>query len=254
LRKRIIPVLLIKDKGLVKGVNFRNHKYVGDPINTVKIFNDKEVDELIVLDILATENNRCIDLELVKALADECFMPFTAGGGITNINQIKEIIRAGAEKVSLNSTLSYNPSLIRDASRIFGRQSIVVSVDINKNWFGGLELYSNCYKTKIKKTLVNWLKELEKLGAGEVLINCIHKDGLMEGYDLSLINEIASYVSIPIIILGGAGKYDDLRYVFTNSDVSAAAAGSLFVFHGNLRAVLINYPTKDEQLSIYGIT
>jgi len=251
--RRIIPVLLVKGKGLVKGTNFRNHRYVGDPINTVKIFNDKEVDELIVLDIQATKENRCIDYKLVRKLADECYMPFAVGGGINNINQIRTLIREGAEKVVLNSVLANNLDLVRAASERFGSQSIVACIDLNKNWFGKTILYSHNYTKKISNDLISWMRKLESLGAGEIIINCIHKDGIMEGYDSSIISAINSKISIPTIILGGAGSYDDLRKAFSNSDLSAVASGSLFVFHGELKAVLINYPSKTEKKKITGV-
>lgn len=251
--KRIIPVLLLKGNGLVKGVKFRNHKYIGDPINTIKIFNDKEVDELIVLDILATQEGRCIDSVLVGKLADECYMPFAVGGGISDINQISTLIREGAEKVVLNSALSSNLDLVRTASKRFGSQSIVACIDLNKNWFGKKTVYSKNFTKKINSDLINWMREIEDSGAGEIMINCIHMDGVMGGYDNSIISEINSTVNIPTIILGGAGSYDDLRDAFANSDISAVAAGSLFVFHGELKAVLVNYPSKIEKNEIMGV-
>lgn len=251
--KRIIPVLLLKGNGLVKGIKFRNHKYIGDPINTIKIFNDKEVDELIVLDILATQEGRCIDPVLVGKLADECYMPFAVGGGISDVNQISTLIREGAEKVVLNSALSSNLDLVRTASKRFGSQSIVACIDINKNWFGKKTVYSKNFTKKINSDLINRMRKIEDSGAGEIMINCIHMDGVMEGYDNSIISEINSTVNIPTIILGGAGSYDNLREAFTNSDISAAAAGSLFVFHGELKAVLVNYPSKIEKNEIMGV-
>lgn len=242
---RIIPCLLLKADGLVKGVRFKNYKYVGDPLNAVKIFNDKEVDELIFLDITATAENRGPDLELIQRIADECYMPFGVGGGITSVEQIRRVLEQGAEKVVINSAAIKNQELIRDASKFFGNQSIVVSIDVKRTFFGKELVYSCSGKKKTKKTPVEWAKQIEALGAGEIIINSIDKDGTMLGYDIELIRRVSEEVNIPVIACGGAGKVEDFASA-VYAGASACAAGSMFVFTGSLKAVLINYPSKEE--------
>ena len=242
---RVIPILLLKGDGLVKGISFKNHKYVGDPINAVRIFNDKEVDELIFLDIEAGMKNRSPNLELIRKLADECYMPFIAGGGITNVEEIRQILEAGAEKVSLNTSAFDSPELIRQASSIFGSQSIVVSIDVRKNWLGR---YQVCVKSGTEQTdidPVDHAKKVQELGAGEILITRVENDGTMSGYDLNLIKLVSNSVDIPVIACGGAGKMEDFSLALENG-ASAVAAGAKFVFHGKHRAVLITYPDKKE--------
>jgi cyclase len=242
---RIIPCLLLKGDGLVKGVKFKNHTYIGDPLNAVKIFNDKKVDELFFLDITASSEGRIPRLDLIRDIADECYMPFGVGGGICSIQQIKEIIEAGAEKVSINSAAIENPKLIKEAAAIFGNQSIVVSIDVKKNWRGKYVVMSHSGTKKSKWDLINWVKQTEDMGAGEILINSIANDGTMEGYDLELIKAVSGAVSIPVIATGGAGNMNHLADA-VSAGASAVAAGSMFVFTGRHRAVLINYPSIRE--------
>ena len=250
LRERIIPVLLMRNKGLVKGIQFNKYRYIGDPINAIKIFNDKEVDELALLDIDATLDNKTIETTFVQKVADECYMPFLVGGGISSVNQIRNLLKAGAEKVSLNTEAIRNPKLIIDAAEVFGSQSIVVSIDVNKNWFGKRVVVSHSGTKKTNLDPFEWAKQVEELGAGEILINCVYQDGKMDGYDLQFAKEISSLINIPVVFSGGAGNYDDIKELFIQTSVSAAAAGSLFVFHGRKKAVLISHPSQSERRAI----
>ena len=244
---RIIPCLLLQGKGLVKGINFKNHRYIGDPINAVKIFSEKEADELLFLDITASKENRIISLPFVKKIADECYMPFGVGGGIQSIEHIRALLNAGAEKVSINSAAVTDPEFIREAADIFGSQSILVSIDVRKNLFGNYRLYSHCGTKAARHDLFAFVKKIENCGAGEIFINSIDKDGTMNGYDLNLVKEITNIVGIPVIACGGAGSLSDITAVIDDAGASAAAAGSYFVFHGKKRGILISYPDKDER-------
>jgi len=246
LKPRIIPVLLLKGEGLYKGVHFGDYKYVGDPINAVKIFSEKEVDELLFLDILASAEKRTVSLELIRQIADECYMPFGVGGGIRDVDTIRQVLKAGAEKVSLNTAAIENPDLIGQAARIFGRQSVVVSIDVKKNWLGSYQVCTYSGQKQLKLDPVRWAKQAEEAGAGEILLTSIDRDGTMKGYDLDLIRSVSSAVHIPVIACGGAGSVQDLSESIRQGGASAAAAGSFFVFHGPKRAVLINVPDKEE--------
>ena len=250
-RPRVIPILLLKDNGLVKSIRFKNHRYIGDPINAVKIFNDLKADELVFLDILATKKNRAISLDFVRNVGDEANMPFAVGGGIRTINDIKNIINAGAEKVIINTYASQNPDFIRESSDIFGSSSIVVSIDVKKKIFGKKLVYTLCGSRSTGYRPTDFAKLVEEKGAGEIIINSIDEDGLMSGYDLRLIKEISKSVSIPVVACGGAGNYSDFQQAINDSYASAVAAGSLFVFHGERNAVLINYPESDELNNIF---
>lgn len=243
LQKRIIPVLLLKNDGLVKTIKFKKPRYIGDPINAVKIYNDREVDELIFLDIEATKNKKEPNFRLIKEIATECFMPFCYGGGINNFHTIKKIFNLGAEKISINSEFYYNPNLVKKASESFGSQSIVVSIDVKKNLFGKYETYINGGKINTHQNPIEIAKQAEKFGAGEIILNSIDKDGTMSGYDLKLIKTVSDTISIPLIACGGAKNLDSLRDAI-NTGASAAAAGSLFIYHGSQNGILINYPEK----------
>ena len=245
LRTRVIPTLLLKDDGLVKTTKFKKPKYVGDPINAVKIFNDKEVDELIFLDITATPQNRGPNFNLIKDIANEAFMPFGYGGGITKIEEIEELFFLGVEKIILNTSAYLNPNLITEAANIFGNQSIVVAIDVKRNLFGREYIYIYCGKKKIKVDPVEYAKKVELLGAGEIFLNSIDRDGTMLGYDLSLIQSITEAVEIPVIASGGAGSIDDFADA-VKIGAGAVAAGAMFVFNGTHRAVLISYPNYED--------
>ncbi len=249
---RVIPVLLLQGKGLVKGVKFKDHRYVGDPINAVQIFNTKQVDELIFLDISATKENRIPDLNLVQSISDQCLMPFALGGGIKSLDDAKKILGAGAEKVCLNTYALESKTLIEEIAKSFGNQSVVVSLDIKKNLFGKYAVYSRCGSKQISKDLEMVLDLVQSQGAGEILINNIDFDGLCEGYDLDLLTFVTKKASVPVIACGGAWENVHLKDAIEKSQVSAVACGSKFVFHGRRKAVLISYPTSDELIEIRG--
>lgn len=243
--KRVIPVLLLRNAGLVKGMRFKDHQYVGDPINAVKIFNDKEVDELIFLDISARERKE-INFELLSRISSEAFMPFAYGGGITNCQQIEKLFRSGVEKVVMNSELFQRPSLLAEAVTIAGSQSVVACVDVRKSFFGKYEVYANNGKTKTGIELNDHLKFLVDSGAGELVVQSIDKEGTLSGLDIPLMSEVARSVGVPVVASGGASGLDNIREAFQTSSLSGVAAGSLFVFHGKHRAVLITYPDRAE--------
>lgn len=241
-RTRVIPILLLQGKSLVKTSKFQDPSYVGDPINTVKIFNDKEVDEIIVLDITATEEGRSPDLAFLGDFASECFMPLCYGGGIRHIQDIEAIFKVGAEKVSINTSAIENPNLIQEAIRIFGSQSIIVSIDVKKYPMQSYRVVRT--SGKIRKTEfqpVEFARKMEELGAGEILINSVDRDGTASGYDLDLIHGVADAVSVPVIACGGAGSVDDF-ILAAEAGASAVSGGRIFVYYGKRKAVLINYP------------
>jgi cyclase len=252
LRSRITPCLLIHKKGLVKTVQFKDPKYVGDPINAVKIFNEKEVDELMVLDIDASVEERGPDYTLIKNLAVECRMPFCYGGGVTTVEQAKKIINLGAEKVAISSAAINNFNLIQEIGETVGIQSVVVILDAKKKGiFGGYEIYIQNGKKETGIKVKDFVQQLNKVGVGEIVINSIDRDGKMEGFDLSLIDLVREAAEGPITVLGGAGKLDDIRSVISKYKVIGVSCGSLFVFKGKYRAVLISYPNKQEKKELY---
>lgn len=246
LRTRVIPCLLVQGQRLVKTVAFRDPRYVGDPINAVRIFNDKEVDELVVLDISATVEQRPPNLRLISEIASECFMPLAYGGGIRSLEQLQSIFSLGVEKVVINNEAAARPAFVRDAAGKFGSQSIIVSIDVKRKWFGGYEIRTRAGRQKTGLDPVRFARDMESAGAGEIFLNSIDRDGTMQGYDLDLIRAVSQAVSIPVIACGGAGTLADLAAAVTKGGAAAVAAGSMFVFHGKHRAVLINYPTRRE--------
>lgn len=248
-RFRVIPVLLYSSGGLVKTVRFKNPKYVGDPINAIKIFNDKEVDELILLDIDATKNKKGPNFKLVEEVANECFMPFSYGGGITSIEEIKKLLNLGAEKIVINSSAT-NENIIKEASSRFGSQSIVICIDIKKNWQGKYYCYTNRGEKNIKISPIDFAKKMESFGAGELILQFIDKDGTYSGYDLNMIEKISKEVTIPIVACGGASSIEDFTMA-VKAGAFAVAAGSMFVFYGKLKSVLINYPTNEELKELF---
>ena len=247
LKNRIIPVLLLKDKNLVKTIQFDKKIYIGDPINTIRIFNEKEVDELIILDIGATKENRSPDFSFIRELASECFMPLTYGGGISSIEDIKKLFRIGVEKVVINSAFLKNPELIKSISEKFGSQSLVISIDVKSSKKNKVFSYKNSKVLDISPLELS--KKAQALGAGEIMINSIDRDGSFLGYDLDLINLISKELEVPLIICGGANSLENLKQAI-DSGASAAAAGSFFVFYGKNRAVLITYPDRKELESL----
>ena len=245
-RPRIIPTLLLKDGSLVKSVKFKNYTYIGDPMNAVKLFNDFKADELVFLDIDASKNNKLISLDIVRAVSEEANMPFSVGGGIKTIEDIHQIIGAGAEKVVLSSKAMSHPNFIKEASDIFGSSTIVVCIDIKKNFFGSRVVYTNNGKKSSGYSPKEAAKLAEQNGAGEIIVQSIDKDGTMSGYDLDLIKEIATSVTIPVIALGGAGNFEDMKVCFKSAGASALAAGSYFVYHDAQKGVLISYPDSAQ--------
>jgi cyclase len=246
LRTRVIPCLLLRGNGLVKTVQFKNPTYIGDPINAVKIFNDKEVDELVFLDITATLEKRGPNFKLLNELSTECFMPLGYGGGITSLQEIEKLFNLGIEKVILNSSAFHNQKIIPQAVHIFGSQSIIASMDVKKAWLSKKQtVYVNAGSTNTKISPIEYAKKMEDSGVGEIIVNSIDADGTMLGYDLQLISAVSSELKIPVVALGGAGGLEDLSKG-KKAGASALAAGSLFVFQKKHRAVLITYPSKKE--------
>lgn len=242
LRPRIIPCLLVKDKGLVKTVHFKNPKYVGDPINAVRIFNEKQVDELTVLDIDASAENRQPDYKMIENLAAECRMPLCYGGGVKTPEQARRIFSLGVEKIAISSAAVEDPTLVTRIAERVGSQSVVVIIDVKKKLLGGYEVYINNGKKATGKNPFELVKQLEKLGAGEIVINSIDQDGVMKGYDMNLAEKTRAITHLPLTVLGGAGSLEDIGRLISKFGIIGASAGSLFVFKGVYKAVLINYP------------
>lgn len=245
-RPRIIPVLLLKNLALVKSIQFKNHKYIGDPINAVRIFNDLRADELVFLDIEASKENRLISLDFVKNVGEEANMPFAVGGGVKSIEHIKAILSAGAEKVIINTEAALNPDFIKEASDAFGSSTIVVCIDVKKKLFKGLRTWVLSGSKSTAYTPIEFARLMEKNGAGELIVQSIERDGMMTGYDIELIKSISTAVTLPVVALGGAGKKEDLLEAYQNGYANGLSAGSLFVYQGKNRGVLINYPEKNE--------
>jgi cyclase len=251
LKVRVIPCLLLRNGGLVKSVNFKNHKYVGDPINAVKIFNDKEVDELMFIDIEATKQNRGPNYDLLSRISREAFMPLGYGGGVKSVDEVKKLTRLGIEKVSINSFSITNPDIITQAADVAGSQSIVASIDVKKDFWGKHKVYDYLKNKTTNLDPVEFAVEMEKKGAGEILLNSVDNEGTFKGYDIDLINKITSAVSIPVIASGGAGSINDFAKAINEGHASAVSAGSFFVFYGPHKAVLITYPEKKELKSLF---
>lgn len=253
LRPRIIPSLLIHDNGLVKTVNFKKPKYVGDPINAVKIFNEKAVDELAIFDIDATVLGKEPNYSLIERLASQSMMPLCYGGGVKTVEQAQRIFSLGIEKIALSSAIIQNPKLITQIADRVGAQSVIVVLDVKKKLLGGYEVYIHNGKKATGINPLKFVEEAQKLGAGEIVINSIDRDGVMKGYDLELIAKIREKISLPMTVLGGAGSLKDIETVIDKHGVIGVAAGSLFVFKGPYKAVLINYPTQLEKNKIFKI-
>lgn len=248
LRPRITPCLLVKDHGLVKTRQFKEPKYVGDPINAVRIFNEKEVDEIMVVDIDASVQQREPDYTLIKNLAAECRMPLCYGGGVKRVNQVERIIALGVEKVAISSAALEDPQLINSSAKVVGNQSVVVVLDVMRDpKTGKYEIFTHNATRATKRDPVDTAKQMEQLGAGEIILNSINRDGMMNGYDLELVHSVRESVGVPMTVLGGAGSLKDIQALFASFGILGAAAGSLFVFKGVYRAVLINYPSRADK-------
>lgn len=251
-RPRVIPALLLSGRGLVKTVTFDHPRYVGDPINAARIFNSKGADELLLLDIRATLEQRGPPVGLIRQISDETFMPLAVGGGIRSVDDVRALLNAGAEKVVINTRAIENPGLIRDVADQFGSQSVIGSIDARRGRDGGYRVFTHHGSRRRKEDPVEVAGELEAMGVGEIMITSIDRDGTMEGFDLRLVRSVADAVSVPVIASGGAGSLDDLRKAIQEANASAVAAGSLFVYHGARRAVLISYPSRTEIESLLG--
>lgn len=248
---RIIPCLLVHNKGLIKTVKFKDPKYVGDPINAVKIFNEKEVDEIMVVDIDASRENHEPDYKMIENLAAECRMPLCYGGGIKTAEQAQRIFGLGVEKIAISSIAVENPTLISKIAERVGNQSVIVVLDVKKKSFSSkYEIWTHNATRNTGKDPVEFAKQCEALGAGEIIINSIDHDGVMKGYDLNIIDKIRESISLPMTVLGGAGSLDDIGELIKKHGIIGAAAGSLFVFKGKYKAVLINYPNRIEKESL----
>jgi len=246
LRPRAIPCLLLKNGRLVKTIRFDKPQYVGDPINAVRIFNDMEVDEIVVLDISATPDRSAVPFDLIGEMASECFMPMAYGGGLTSVEQVRRVLGLGVEKVVINSAAGQDVSIVRAVADAFGTQSVVASVDVRKRMFSGYRPYISGGRQSLNIDVIKWVQALETAGAGEILVTSIDRDGTMDGYDLELVRLVTGAVRVPVIAAGGAGSVDDIGAVVARGGASAAAVGSLAVYQGKNRAVLINFPTPAQ--------
>lgn len=244
-RPRIIPCLLLRNGGLVKTTRFASPRYLGDPINAVRIFNEKEVDELVLLDITATAEGRGPSYQTLTDIASECFMPVAYGGGLRTLDQIERVLKLGVEKVCINSAAVENPDFVAQSAAVFGSQSIVVSIDVKRTLLGTYKAYTRSGSRCTRLDPIEAARRAYQLGAGEIFLNSIDRDGTMKGYDLKLVKDISGAVSIPVVACGGAGRIEDFQ-VAIDAGATAVAAGSLFVYHGKRRAVLINFPAPNE--------
>ena len=250
LKNRVVPSLLLKNGGLVKTTKFDVPKYIGDPINAIRIFNTKEVDELMVLDIDASKLKKEPNYALIEQFAGECFMPLCYGGGIRNVEQASRIFKLGVEKVCLQTAVLDNINLIRELADRFGSQSVVVSVDVKKDWLNRPKLYQSSTSQNSNMNWLTFVKQAVNAGAGEILLNAVDRDGTLQGPDLSLIQQASSEISAPLIALGGIGSLKDIKDAVA-AGASAVAAGAFFVFHGPHRAVLITYPEYQELVKLF---
>jgi len=245
LNARVIPCLLLLDGGLTKTTKFKAPSYVGDPLNAVRIFNEKEVDELVVLDIGARRARGAPDFDLIAEIASEAFIPLSYGGAISTLAQAQRLIKSGVEKVVLNTVLAQGAQLMAEIGQVFGRQSVVASIDVKKKLFGGYEVAADGGRQLLGRDPLDYAREMERAGAGEILLNAIDRDGTRIGYDCDLIAHVAGGVGIPVVACGGAGRISDFPMAI-RAGASAVAAGSLFVYHGPHRAVLLSYPDRSE--------
>ena len=242
---RVIPVLLLRSGGLYKTRRFSNEKYVGDPVNAVRIFNEREVDELSIVDMVAARRSSVPDFELLRDIASEAFMPMSYGGGVSTTDVVHELVTLGYERVIVNSAAVRNPDLITDIVDRFGTSTLIASIDVRKDLLGRYRVYINGGQEKTSLSPADWATELARRGAGEILLTSIDRDGEMVGYDLTLLKQVASSVHVPVIVSGGAGHLEHFREA-VDAGASAVAAGSFFVFHGRHKAVLISYPPRRQ--------
>jgi imidazole glycerol-phosphate synthase subunit HisF len=249
LQHRVIPCLLLRNGGLVKTEKFANPKYIGDPINAIRIFNEKEVDELIVLDIEASKVSREPNYQIIEQIAGECFMPLCYGGGISTVEQAQRLFSIGVEKVSIQTSALSNLDLVNKITSRYGNQSVIVSIDIKKNLLGKHQLYSSASGKVLSQSWVDFQKMAISAGAGEILVNAVDRDGTMSGMDLPLIKMASSDCTVPLIAMGGVGNIKDIQEA-VQAGANAVSAGAFFVFYGSHRAVLITYPKYDELINL----
>jgi cyclase len=252
LKTRVMPCLLLKDGALVKTVKFKDPAYIGDPINAIRIYNEKEVDELIFLDITATIEHRPPPYKVLSEIASECFMPVAYGGGVRDIEDIRKILNLGIEKVAINSYAVENPDFVRSAADKFGSSTIVVSVDVRRKMLGRYEVYIHGGRKSTGLDPVTFAIKMEQMGAGEILLTAMDHDGTQEGYDIELIKGVTKAVGVPVIACGGAGRIEDFRIAAKEGGASACATGSMVVYFGRNRAVLINFPEREKLEAILG--
>lgn len=245
LKVRLIPCLLLKGSGLVKTVNFNKYNYVGDPINTCRIFNELEVDELTFLDISASVENKEPDYKVLQEISEECFMPVSYGGGVKNIQQVEKILNIGFEKVIVNSAALENKKLLTEIANNFGSQSLIVSIDYKKNLFGKYQVYGFSGTKNYKVHPVEWAKEVKEFGCGEIMLTSIDREGTWKGFDVELTKQVTEKVNIPVIANGGAGNIDEIAEVVNNGGASAVALGSMVVYQAKDMGVLINFPDRE---------
>lgn len=246
IRPRVIPSLLIQERRLVKTKQFKKPDYLGDPVNAVKIFNEKGVDELCVMDISKRRYENGPDFELMEEIASEAFMPLAYGGGIRSIEDAKRIFQTGYEKIILNKVFASNHCLAKEIIRLFGSQSIIASVDIKKSFLGGYSVYTNSGKSLVNRNPLEWCLRMEKAGAGEILLSNIDHEGMQNGFDTAIIRQISDNVKIPVIACGGAKDTDDLLAALRNGHADAVSAGSMFVYYGEKKGILINFPSEEQ--------
>lgn len=246
LKTRVIPALLLIDDALVKTVKFSKPSYIGDPINTVRIFNELEVDELVFLDIEATTKARKPNLRILREIANECFMPLAYGGGLNDFETAKEIFEIGFEKVVLNAACHTHPKIVQQIAQHYGNQSVVASVDVKKNFWGNYEVFTHSGSKRSKKDPVEWSKQLEEMGAGEILLTSIDKEGTWSGFDVELTCKVSEAVGVPVIAHGGAGSIQHIGEAVKLGHASAVALGSMVVFQQKGMGVLVNFPDKHE--------
>ncbi len=244
LRTRLIPVLLLQNRCFVKTKKFSQLSYIGDPCNTVRIFNELEVDEIVILDISAARENRGPDFEILSDIASECFMPLAYGGGIKNLDEAKKVFEIGYEKVIINSSAIDNPNLISNISNVFGSQSVIVSIDVKQNLFGKKIILSRSGTKRCSLSLIDWAKHVEKCGAGEILLTSIDREGTWQGMDIESISELSSELTIPVIAHGGVGSGKHIEEAVKIGKASAVAIGSMLVYQKKDMGVLINFPDQ----------
>lgn len=250
MRPRIIPCLLLQNGRVVKTTKFKNPVYIGDPINTIKIFNEKEVDEVIILDISNNRYEKGPDIQLLEELASECFMPMAYGGGIRSFEDARNVFSCGIEKIIVNKMAVFNKKELMKIIEHYGSQAVVLSIDVANNWYGKRKIYTNGKKTSVNIDLSTYIKKLQEIGIGEIFINDIDKDGSMSGYNIPLFKEVSSYSLVPVIGSGGANSIEDITNAFKEGNINGASVGSFFVFQGPHKAVLISYPSPQEILEL----